>query len=282
MAAIVFIIALGTKAMAFQDEVQTLMRLRLTFDQARVYLALAESGMSAAKTIAKNSGVARTDVYRIMPTLEKLGLVERIVSVPCKFRAMSRLDAVSVLMKRRTNETSELRAATREMLKVVKNNNTRTVPEEEGPQFILVPKEETLILRSKQAVMTAQRSIDVTITWKRLPQVLLLSAKELRKAIQRGVKVRFIAEKTEHEESWPEIVQALAKNPSFKLRSIPNPPNTVFWIIDDKEVFITTSTAGYAADYPALWSNNPSLISAMHDLFEIMWLTSLEDKHKPN
>jgi sugar-specific transcriptional regulator TrmB len=64
---------------AFQDEeVQTLTCLGLTLCQARVYLALARSGMSTAKTISKVSKVTREDIYRIMPTLQKLGLVENI------------------------------------------------------------------------------------------------------------------------------------------------------------------------------------------------------------
>ena len=256
--------------------------LGLTSVQARVYIALAQSGISTIKTISKVSGVARQDIYRIMSVLQKLGIVEKIIAAPTMFRAIPIKDALSILLERRTKETSELQAKTKELLKKFKKINAITIAPQEETQFILVPEKEALILRLKQAMMTAQRSIDVTITWKRFPQVLLLLVKELRKALKRGVKIRFIAEKTEYENSWPEIVQAFTRNPSFKIRFVPNPPNTVFGIYDEKEVFITTSTAGYAAEYPALWSNNPSLISAMHDLFEIMWSTSLEDKHEPN
>lgn len=255
-------------------------RLGLTSVQARVYIALAQSGISTIKTISKVSRVARQDIYRITSVLQKLGLVEKIIAAPTMFRAIPIKDAISILLERRTKETSELQAQTKELLKKFKKIKAITTAPQEETQFILVPEKEALILRTKQAVMSAQRSTDIIITWKKFPQMLLLLAKEFREAIKRGVKIRYIVEKTEYENSWPEIVQAFTRNSSFKLRFVPNPPNTVFGIFDEKEVFIATSTAGYAAEYPALWSNNPSLISAMHDLFEIMWFTSLEDKHE--
>jgi sugar-specific transcriptional regulator TrmB len=255
-------------------------RLGLTSVQARVYVALAQSGISTIKTISKVSGVARQDIYRIMSVLQKLGIVEKIIAAPTMFRAIPIKDAISILLERRIKETSELQAKANELFEKFKEIKAITIDPQEETHFILVPEKEALILRTNQAVMTAQRSIDSIVTWKGFPQVLLLWAKEFRKAIKRGVKIRFIAEKTEYENSWPEIVQAFTRNPSFKLRSIPNTPNTVFSIYDEKELFIITSNLGHAAEYPALWSNNPSLILAMHDLFEIMWSNSLEDKHE--
>jgi sugar-specific transcriptional regulator TrmB len=233
--------------MAFQDEVQTLMRLGLTFNQARVYLALVRSGMSTARTIAKNSGVARPDVYRVMPTLEKLGLVERIVSAPCKFRAISRQDAVSVLMKRRTNEISELQAATREMLKVVKNNNTRTALEEDEPQFILVP-EPVVIQRKKKVLENAQRSFDMITSWRRFLRAFMLTYnKETVKALQSGVEIRVIVDKPDEGESVSDTIKHLEEHPAFKVRYASEPIAVLMSIIDKKEALVVctcTKTAG--------------------------------------
>lgn len=265
----------------FNTLVLTLTRLGLTPVQARVYVALSQMGTSKVKPVSRVSGVARQDIYRIMSVLQELGLVEKIIAAPTVFRAIAIKDAFSILLERRTKEASELQAEIEEFLKSFRKIEAIAMDPQEEIRFSLIPKEDALVLRVKQAVMTAQRSVDIATTWKKLPQTLLILAEELRKAIKRGVKIRFIAEKPEYENSWPEIVQAFKRNPSFKLRSVPNPPNTVFGIYDE-EVFIVTSTAGYAAEYPALWSNNPALVSAMRDLFDIMWFTSVEDKHEPN
>ena len=97
--------------------VQVLTQLGLTLSQARVYLALALSGTSTAKTISRVSGVAREHVYETMPQLQDLGLVAKVISVPSKFRPISMQEGFSILLERRTGEASELWAKTRELIK---------------------------------------------------------------------------------------------------------------------------------------------------------------------
>ena len=53
-------------------EVQTLIDLGLTSLQARIYLALYQTGTSEAATISKVTKVARSDVYRTMYKLQQL------------------------------------------------------------------------------------------------------------------------------------------------------------------------------------------------------------------
>jgi sugar-specific transcriptional regulator TrmB len=264
------------RAMALQDEVQTLMRLGVTFNQARVYIALARSGVSMAKTIAKNSGVARTEIYRIMPTLEKLGLVERIISAPCRFKAISRQDAVSVLMKSRTNETSKLQEATREMLKVVKNNKTRTSLKEDEPQFILIP-EQVAIQRKKKSIENAQRSLDVVTSWRRFQRAFILTYnKETVKALRRGVEIRVIVDKPDEEESVSDTIKHLKKHPAFKVRYILEPPAALMAIIDKEEARVCTCTKTAQTEGPFLWTSNPCLLSILQDYFEVLWMTSIK------
>ncbi|MCW4047841.1 MAG: hypothetical protein NWE99_09855 [Candidatus Bathyarchaeota archaeon] len=60
--------------MQYDECVQTLMGLGLTLLQAKTYLALATLGKADVKMISKASNVARQDIYRVMPVLQKLGL----------------------------------------------------------------------------------------------------------------------------------------------------------------------------------------------------------------
>lgn len=63
------------------------MELGLTSLQAKIYLALAQTGNATIRNIAKNSKIARQDVYRIMPSLQKLGLAEQIVVSPTMYKS---------------------------------------------------------------------------------------------------------------------------------------------------------------------------------------------------
>jgi DNA-binding IclR family transcriptional regulator len=53
--------------------------------KSKVYLTLATLGKADVKTIAKASNIARQEIYRIMPTLQKLGLTEKIITNPTMY-----------------------------------------------------------------------------------------------------------------------------------------------------------------------------------------------------
>ena len=56
-------------------ELDTLMEIGLSLEEAKVYLSLLDSGSSSAATIAKASGVKRTYVYAVCKSLSSKGLL---------------------------------------------------------------------------------------------------------------------------------------------------------------------------------------------------------------
>lgn len=267
--------------MASQDEgVQILTQLGLTCSQARVYLALALSGMSTAKAISKVSKVAREHVYQIMPRLQELGLVEKVISVPTFFKAIPISDALFILLERRTRKTFELEAKTRDFLKNFIESKEKMTLQKKESQFILVPKKNAIIQMKKNKVEDAQTSIDCITILKRFLQIVFTYGEVINKALEKGVKIRVITQKPEDEESLPEIVKDFKKNPSYKLRYTLKPPPAVVTVYDKKEVFIITSPTADLAESPALWSNNPNLLAIVNTCFEAMWTTALENKHE--
>jgi len=72
--------------MSNDEDTVLLIGLGLSLNQARVYLAILQLQKTAGQ-IAKFSKVRREDVYRILPTLEKMGLIERWLGKPTEIRA---------------------------------------------------------------------------------------------------------------------------------------------------------------------------------------------------
>jgi len=258
-----------------QDTILTLTRLGLTSNQTKVYLALLHSGLSTAKTVSKNSGVARSDVYRVMATLEKLGLVEKIISAPCKFRAISIHDAFVVLMERRKKVTSELQATTREILEKFKNDNARTALEEDASRFSLV-SEQAAVLREKGTLKGVQRSFDVVTSWRYPHAVVFIDLEEVVEALQRGVEIRVIIDKP-GEKILSDIMKQLMQHSNFKIRYLLNAPKALVSVYDMKEAWVCTCTTPVLEECPTLRTNNPCLLSILQDYFEILWLTAMED-----
>ena len=68
------------------EHVEILVRLGLTFCQAKIYLALLQLGTSSAKTISNYTNIARPDIYRVIRGLVMLGLVEKSIGKPANFK----------------------------------------------------------------------------------------------------------------------------------------------------------------------------------------------------
>ena len=80
------------------EDIEALVCLGLSTLQARVYLALTNLGRANTKSLAKNSNVARQDIYRITAELQELGIIEKIIAIPNEYRVTSLQDGIKILL----------------------------------------------------------------------------------------------------------------------------------------------------------------------------------------
>ena len=70
------------------ETIDTLIKLGLTLNQARIYVACSTARKPVtAKEISKLTDITRQDVYRILPALQKAGLLEKNITAPAMFKA---------------------------------------------------------------------------------------------------------------------------------------------------------------------------------------------------
>src|SRR3989304_7985009 len=81
---------------SIEQKAETLSSFGLTVKQAKVYLTLVFLGTSVVGEISKLPKVRREEVYRVMPKLEKMGLIEKTLSTPVKLKATSVENALSI------------------------------------------------------------------------------------------------------------------------------------------------------------------------------------------
>lgn len=110
--------------MPLEDYIKTLTRFGFTENQAKVYLTIVQLGLAPVGSISRISGVRREEVYRILPKLEQMGLVEKILSTPIKLKAIPLEDAFSILVRQRQDEVnrqlSDLASRAKEFLSTSK------------------------------------------------------------------------------------------------------------------------------------------------------------------
>jgi sugar-specific transcriptional regulator TrmB len=267
--------------MDFEDEVMKLTRLGLNSSQAIVYLTLLMLGPSDAQTISNYSHVGRSDVYRVTSTLKDLGLAEKIISMPCKFRAVNSQDAFAALLERKIDEISDLRTLVKEICKHVENNNNGTTLNGSEPQLILM-SEKVASQKRRDSLKTLKRSRDVLSPWQFFFQnVPLLLGKELDRPLQKGVEFRYIIDRPlgrRDNKLLADIIKHLTKYPNFRIRYIPSPPKHAAMLNDQEDCWIFCGAQAGRKENNELYTNNPCFASLLKHYFEILWMTVTEDK----
>jgi sugar-specific transcriptional regulator TrmB len=259
------------------SEIQTLMDLGLTLVQARVYLALVESGPLKTSAISKISKVAQPDTYKTLSKLQQLGLVEKIVATPLEYRAVPMKEGISRLLETKTQQYEKVRSEAKILLSTVKKEKSDIEKQIETPKFVLIPKR-TVIERIKNAIEKAQLSFDLVLSWKRFSQgIASVFAESIEIAWAKNVKIRFLIESPPESKTAKQLIQFCREKPSCQTRFIHRCPKAIFGIYDQKEIFVILKSKTDLPGSPALWSNNPTLIDLVEDYFETLWLTAMEE-----
>ncbi|MCW4028911.1 MAG: hypothetical protein NWE92_04610 [Candidatus Bathyarchaeota archaeon] len=253
------------------EKIETLTELGLTNNQARTYLTLLQTaGHLTAKELADTSKIARPDIYRILPALQKAGLVEQIMTRPASYEAISPLQVLPFLLEQKTTQQQELKKKTRALLNDI-NTNPAKKECETAAEFILVPQHKALIEKLKDALLQAQTSVSVVTSSSRFKAALVTFRGDFRKALDSGVKIQVVTDYFVPKLEAQKTLQALLKYPTFEIRYLADAPPAIVGLYDCKEVLVSLSPLGQLGVGPSLWSNNPSFVVLVQNYFENYW-----------
>jgi sugar-specific transcriptional regulator TrmB len=251
------------------EPIKTLMFLGLNFSQAKVYLSLVQKGTSTAKQISKFSGVNRQEIYRIMPKLQKLGLAEKVLALPTRWKTIPIEDGLSILLELKKKELSELQKKATKIINFQNENNEKTELEEEQQFGIISPKE---VVRRwiPRRLEDTQVSNDVITELKTFNKIMYFNGDCFRKVLNRGVKLRFIIYKSENEKLVPKIDLKLNDMSNMKIKYLRgNPPSIL--VIQDNKTAILNTVSNSPNPSPSFVTSNPVLLGIFRNYFETSW-----------
>ena len=267
-----------------RDNPQVWLDLGLSKSQATVYLVLSKLGQAKAHEIWKLSQVARQDIYRILEELINLGIVERVMKNPCEFRAFPLAESVEILLQRMEEDGKETILKLRqEVAQFVKENANVNMANGHAPESeFSICEGEANLLKMRKAMEHAQSTVELII-----PESIVLRddayfEEALREALSRGVKARFLLEKTD--ENSGDVERRLPKSRHMAVRTISRNGLPAFAIYDEREAtFVALSTSQMSSKLsaikpPALWTNNPLFVSTVHEYFENVWQQANESR----
>lgn len=249
------------------------MTLGPTLLQSTIYLTLTKLGNADVTTISKASKVARSDVYRIMPSLQKMGLVEKIIAKTTIYKATPLKEGLTILLENKKRECAELEKETRFLIDNFHNNNLQDCWEQN--QQFKVTSEWTLLKKMhEKMIQSAKTSIDITVPRKILQMLVFDQGPYLEEAKKRNVKIRAVTERVGGKKpQLPKNAEASAKN-FFNETKYTNGVLFGMHIFDGKEVTLNMNLSPKDTapkPVPSLWSNDPNVVKLAETYFEHIW-----------
>jgi sugar-specific transcriptional regulator TrmB len=250
-----------------EEATQIFTDLGLTYVQAKLYLTLAKFGAIGGdvKRICRESGVVRQDIYRVMPTLQKLGLAEKIIAKPTVYRGIPLEKGFSMLLSRKTSEYSELKKKAKMAFDKIAAASTETDAPQQSTEFIITSERSLFLAKVKEDIERTKANIDIVYSKERMSLITFHAAEQIEKAMKRGVKVRALTSKIEGK-TLDRNIQALEKNPSFELR-LAEYIAVGLIIFDKTEVNVRIANT----IVPSLWTNNQNVAKLAEAYFDDLW-----------
>jgi len=268
----------------FLDEIsEDLSDFGLTGNQAKVYLTLVKLGVASTSQLARSSKVRREEVYRLMPKLQQLGLVEKILGKPIKYKSVPPRKGLAILLEHEREGAKEKIAVLTEkrsrLLKQLKSVRAKRTVEEE-PRFVLISDRKQALSKMVMMIRSAKREIDVVTSEYGLRYGYTIYADSVMKAIRKGVKVRFLSEINEVDEFMLKILNEIKLHGNFvEMRHADNLTSSIL-IADNLGVFVGIPLKPTMKKHADLWTDSPAYVDAMKSFFDRIWQDSVDIKSR--
>src|SRR5674476_1088370 len=140
--------------MSSDENTDLLLGLGLTLNQAKVYLAVLKLEKTTVGQVAKYSKVRREDVYRTLPSLEKMGLIERLLGKPTEIRATPISDALSLLVSEEKNKSDDRLTGMRSSVKRLSLKDWKQPLLGEESIYILIAEKKACLAKTSELILT--------------------------------------------------------------------------------------------------------------------------------
>lgn len=245
----------------------------LTKTQAKTYTALVALGIGSASEIAKTAKIRREEIYRIIPDLEKCGLVTRRLKAPRKFSAVKPDVAIEILNKKKLRTMKEEidRLKHRQADLALKLKTIELPAKDDDPSVEVISQVDSASAKLTDMARNAKNQIDIIAPLQNLELVYLNRSSKLVKKIVQSIKMRIITGSCEADAvAKGRFLQT--KGDAVELRQMNQLPFNLL-IVDDKEAM--WSRNGLVKDVPSIfWTNDPTQIAILKASFESMWQIS--------
>jgi len=248
----------------------------VTNTQAKIYIGLNVLGVASASEIASLSEVRREEVYRVMPELEKIGLVTRKLETPRRFLAIEVKTTLETLInikrKAMEKEITNLRQKKVELIAQLKTI-TRLKTEEEDSSTEVFSEHISVLAKLVQMIKKAKRRIMLVSS---LDQVGTVLVRKIEKTIKMGknrISTQIIIDDSWlNETNTLKLMRSKIADKQIELRHVEMLPFNL--LIVDEEEAIWGEFQPRNAGSKIFLTNNQTQIGLVKMAFNNLWMQS--------
>ncbi len=258
----------------------TLQKLGLSKNEIRVYVYLARTGMRKASEISEAISLHRTETYRILRDLEKIGLVSSVFEKPLKFIATPFEKTLDLLINTKKLRLQLLEEKKKDLVDLWTSLPKPEVEFVKREVFQILEGEEHIDLKAEELLAKTKREIWVFLCDSDISRFYHSGFLDnLEKFAKKDLSVRLV---TNDSPKSCFFVKKLKLN-SAKCLAI-CPIDLPSFIIVDQEQLLFSIKRNNEQNYDmenkreklaALWTNYEAFIKALGALFKEMWSTEM-------
>lgn len=251
------------------DGIQYLMKLGLTRIQASLYLNLLLKGKADAHLLSYWASLPRTEVYRSLNELQQNGLVDREVSSPLKFSAVTPSLGLQALIDRKSNEIGQMQKTLKEFLREFENRQEQE--NEQDYKITIIEGRKRIMAKIKQQHENARFTVDIASFLPRFLQIANELQDHYKKAVARGVKYRLIIALPDERQVIPVNILEAHNNKNTVMKTVIGSPKINSAIFDRQHASFSYYPDRSITESPYVVTNHPCIVEFAHDSFEQRW-----------
>jgi sugar-specific transcriptional regulator TrmB len=252
-------------------DLQLLLELGLTRNQASLYLTLLSVKKSDARKLSLSTGIQRTEVYRCLSELELKGLVDRKIGLPIEFTPVAPSVGLQHALEAKINATENTE---RKTIEFIRNFQTiENVEDNNSYEIKVINGRKRIVDNIKKQHDGAKGTVEILSALPRWLQIIDECLVNYRNALDRGIRYRVIVALPCSNYVFPETVISLLKHKNFRLKKTALPPNVNSAMFDYKEATFNYYPSKPLGSSPLIVTNHPSFIELSRGYFESLWLS---------
>jgi len=255
-----------------EDLVIKLESFGFTVNQAKVYLYIVQSGKTRVGKIAKTTQLHRQDIYKLLPKLEKMGLITRTIDKPFMIEAVPIEKALETLILKERKKSDDRILHLQNNLKEMIDSIQKQPQIKEETQFSLLATDEAIRNRRALTFMKLEKEAHLVESLENIQTRSTTFRDFLQTIAQTEAKTRLIVVTKEDDETTREAIGKIAPSTGqFTAKSIDEAACKNYQIIDNKEIWIGTQLKTETGHPCMFCTNDQNIIEVYKENFMNAW-----------